>query len=213
MGNQVAAMLRRVPDALEASDMRIAREIERMDDKVDTQFEAIKLYLVQVTRAEMRDDESRRAVEILSFTTNLEHIGDIIDKNLMELVAKKCARAWRFGRGARPSCAGSTGCRRHHVAGAERLRQPRPPACAPAGRGKGVLSATQSARPRKAIMQRLRAGRTESIESSAVISISSAISSASTATWPRRPIRSSRRSANFAIPGCAERESEASSRS
>ena len=37
----------------------------------------------------MADEESRRCVEILTFTTNLEHIGDIIDKNLMELAAKK----------------------------------------------------------------------------------------------------------------------------
>ena len=88
--------------------MRIAREIERMDDKVDTQFEAIKLYLVQVTRAEMRDDESRRAVEILSFTTNLEHIGDIIDKNLMELVAKKVRKGMAF------SAEGQAELRRFH---------------------------------------------------------------------------------------------------
>src|SRR3546814_18178153 len=34
-------------------------------------------------------DLSGRCVEILNFTTNLEHIGDIIDKNLMELASKK----------------------------------------------------------------------------------------------------------------------------
>ena len=39
---------------------------------------------------------SRRYVEILSFVTNLEHVGDIIDKNLSELAAKKIKRKFQF---------------------------------------------------------------------------------------------------------------------
>jgi phosphate:Na+ symporter len=35
-------------------------------------------------------------VEILNFTTNLEHIGDIIDKNLMELASKKIKQHTSF---------------------------------------------------------------------------------------------------------------------
>ena len=44
----------------------------------------------------MGEDDSRRYVEILTFTTNLEHIGDIIDKNLMELAAKKIKKRYAF---------------------------------------------------------------------------------------------------------------------
>jgi phosphate:Na+ symporter len=44
----------------------------------------------------MSDEDSRRYVEILSFTTNLEHIGDIVDKNLMELAAKKIRHGYAF---------------------------------------------------------------------------------------------------------------------
>jgi phosphate:Na+ symporter len=35
-------------------------------------------------------------MEIVSFTINLEHIGDIIDKNLCELAAKKIKRRYQF---------------------------------------------------------------------------------------------------------------------
>ena len=35
-------------------------------------------------------------MEIVSFTINLEHIGDIIDKNLTELAAKKIKRNLQF---------------------------------------------------------------------------------------------------------------------
>jgi phosphate:Na+ symporter len=44
----------------------------------------------------MTEEESRRYIEILTFTTNLEHIGDIIDKNLMELAAKKIRQRYTF---------------------------------------------------------------------------------------------------------------------
>ena len=35
-------------------------------------------------------------MEIISFSINLEHVGDIIDKNLTELAAKKIKRKFRF---------------------------------------------------------------------------------------------------------------------
>ena len=55
----------------------------------------------------MGEEESRRYVEILTFTTNLEHIGDIIDKNLMELAAKKIKNRYTFSPEGWPSCAPS----------------------------------------------------------------------------------------------------------
>ncbi|MCP8940809.1 Na/Pi cotransporter family protein [Alsobacter sp. SYSU M60028] len=168
MGNQVAAMLRRVLDALESSDLRVARDIERMDDRVDTQFEAIKLYLVQITRAEMRDDESRRAVEILSFTTNLEHIGDIIDKNLMELVGKKVRKGMAF------SPEGQEELRRFHalvldtMALALNAFASRDPQLARRLVEDKVTIRTAERETLERHYARLRAGRVESMESSAV---------------------------------------------
>ena len=57
----------------------------------------------------MGEADSRRYVEILTFTTNLEHIGDIIDKNLMELAAKKIKKRLHvLGRRRLPSSSAST---------------------------------------------------------------------------------------------------------
>src|SRR3546814_3473308 len=64
-------------------------ETEAAYDVVDHLHEAIKLYLTKLNNEELDAQESGRCVEILNFTTNLEHIGDIIDKNLMELASKK----------------------------------------------------------------------------------------------------------------------------
>jgi phosphate:Na+ symporter len=44
----------------------------------------------------MTEDESRHYIEILAFNTNLEHIGDIIDKNLMELAQKRIKKGLKF---------------------------------------------------------------------------------------------------------------------
>jgi phosphate:Na+ symporter len=40
--------------------------------------------------------ESTRQIDILTFVTNLEHVGDIIDRNLMDLAAKKIRSRVQF---------------------------------------------------------------------------------------------------------------------
>jgi phosphate:Na+ symporter len=96
LGDRVSDMLRDVLRVLEKSDIKLVKEVEKADNAVDDLYEAIKLYLVKASKAEMSDEESRRYVEILTFTTNLEHIGDIIDKNLMELATKKIKNRYTF---------------------------------------------------------------------------------------------------------------------
>ncbi len=96
LGDRVADMLRQALVVIETSDIKLMRDVEKQDDAVDRVYEAIKLYLVKVSKEGLSDEESRRYLEILTFTTNLEHIGDIIDKNLMELAAKKIKHRYAF---------------------------------------------------------------------------------------------------------------------
>ena len=70
--------------------------MENADDAVDRLHEAIKLYLIQTSRTDLGEEEGRRYVEILGFTMNLEHVGDIVDKNLMELANKKIRNRYAF---------------------------------------------------------------------------------------------------------------------
>ena len=78
------------------NDRKIAAEVSRMDNIVDRLTEAIKLYIARLTRGSLDEREGRRALEIVSFAINLEHIGDIIDKNLCELAIKKIKRRYQF---------------------------------------------------------------------------------------------------------------------
>jgi phosphate:Na+ symporter len=96
MGDIVERMLVDALRVLEQNDDQLRREVEAADDEVDQLHEAIKLYLTRLSRGELDDEDSQRAVDIIAFTTNLEHIGDIIDKNLMELAAKKIRSRLRF---------------------------------------------------------------------------------------------------------------------
>ena len=96
VGDIILDMLRRSLKAIEGNDPKLVKEVEKADDDVDTLHEAIKLYLIRTSKSDMTEEDSRRYVEILTFTTNLEHVGDIIDKNLMELAAKKIKKRLTF---------------------------------------------------------------------------------------------------------------------
>ena len=96
MGDFVETMLRETIDAVMNDDRRLVEAIERSDNVVDKLHEAIKLYVTKITRESLDEREARRAMEVIAFTINLEHIGDIIDKNLMELATKKIKNRLKF---------------------------------------------------------------------------------------------------------------------
>jgi phosphate:Na+ symporter len=96
MGDTVEAMLKQVMTALMTNNRTLVSEVARMDNIVDSLDEAIKLYLTKLTRSNLDDSEAKRAMDILSFSINLEHVGDIIEKNLSELAAKKIKRNVQF---------------------------------------------------------------------------------------------------------------------
>jgi len=98
MGDVVEDMLRKAMTALMSNDRKLAAEVSRMDNIVDRLDEAIKLYVTKVTRESLDDWDGRRAMDIIAFAINLEHIGDIIDKNLMELAAKKIKHKYEFSK-------------------------------------------------------------------------------------------------------------------
>ena len=81
-------MLRQAMIAILTNDRKLVAEISQKDNAVDRLHEAIKFYVVKVTRDSLDQPEANRAMEIMALSINLEHIGDILDKNLMELANK-----------------------------------------------------------------------------------------------------------------------------
>jgi len=98
LGDIVETMLRQAMTALMTDDRRLVAEVSRMDNAVDKLDEAVKLYVTRLTRESLDERDGHRAMEIIAFSINLEHIGDIIDKNLMELAQKKIKRKLAFSK-------------------------------------------------------------------------------------------------------------------
>jgi len=96
MGDLIEQMLKNTITAIMNNDRKMVAQISQMDDSVDRLHETIKLYVVKITQSSLEDHENRRAMEIHSLSINLEHIGDIIDKNLMELASKKIKHQLQF---------------------------------------------------------------------------------------------------------------------
>jgi phosphate:Na+ symporter len=63
--------------------------LEEMDDQVDHLDREIKFYLAKVNQAQLTETEARRQMELLTLTHDLEQIGDVINKEMMELAEKK----------------------------------------------------------------------------------------------------------------------------
>src|SRR5215467_6817171 len=92
----VQGMLRDVPVVFASSHHELLENVERRDDQVDFLEREIKLFLARLGRDAMGPDLNRKEIGLISVIGNLENIGDIIDKNLMELGRKKLYQARRF---------------------------------------------------------------------------------------------------------------------
>lgn len=88
MSDVVGAMLRGSREVFASGDRDRLDEVARMDDTLDRLHTAIQLYLAGVGEDDLDGDDAARLDEILGFALNLEHIGDIVDRDLMALAAK-----------------------------------------------------------------------------------------------------------------------------
>jgi phosphate:Na+ symporter len=89
LADTVEVMLREAILPFEQAHAARREAIKRLDAEVDRGQEEVKLYLTRLTRRPLTEEQSRQAFDLILFTTNLEHVGDIIDKTLLELAAKK----------------------------------------------------------------------------------------------------------------------------
>ncbi len=67
-----------------------------LDDTVDRLQQAVKLYIAKLDRETLSPADAKRSDEIISYAINLEHIGDIIDRGLAGMAAKKQKRQVMF---------------------------------------------------------------------------------------------------------------------
>ena len=66
----------------------VDKEVRRLDDDVDVLYTAIKLYLAQIQKEDLGEEDSRRWAEIIEMALNLEQAGDIIERMAGDVGAK-----------------------------------------------------------------------------------------------------------------------------
>ncbi|MBI2527981.1 MAG: Na/Pi cotransporter family protein [Candidatus Rokubacteria bacterium] len=96
MGDVAQAMLRDAMAVLRTDNQELLEDVERRDDQLDYLEREIKIFLSRLGRETMSPDLAQKEIALITFIGNLENIGDIIDKNLMELARKKLYQGRKF---------------------------------------------------------------------------------------------------------------------
>jgi phosphate:Na+ symporter len=96
MGELVELMLRPLMELFEGDDRPAISRVRKIDKEVNRAHTNIKLYLAEVSRGKMTEEEARRSVELTNFAINLEHAGDIVSKLLLPLADERAEKGWRF---------------------------------------------------------------------------------------------------------------------
>jgi phosphate:Na+ symporter len=96
MADVLDAMLQSVHDALTSTDRRPIAEAKRLDDILDSLNSAIKSYLTGLDPEGLNSEDMRRLSDILAFSTNMEHAGDVVARNLLPLAQRRIKRGLSF---------------------------------------------------------------------------------------------------------------------
>jgi phosphate:Na+ symporter len=83
LGDVVDDMLRRITPAMLSGAPEDLESIAKLDDVVDALHGHIVKYLGNISRRPLGDDQSREVLALLEIATALEHIGDIIETELV----------------------------------------------------------------------------------------------------------------------------------
>lgn len=96
LADVVETMLGGLKTVWEDNDAELARELRALDDQVDDLYSAIKYYMAKISRSELDEREGQRWTEVISFTINMEQVGDLIERVLLEVEDKKIKKGRHF---------------------------------------------------------------------------------------------------------------------
>src|SRR5260370_40729387 len=101
MGDVAQSMLREAVRVLQPDSQELLEDVERRDDQLDYLEREVKLFLSRLGQETMSPDLLRKEIGLISFIGNLENIGDIVAKHLMERARQKLYQGRRFSAAGR----------------------------------------------------------------------------------------------------------------
>lgn len=96
MADITYSMLKGTMDVFKSNDEELMKTLVSEDDRVDTLEEEITSYLTKLSQEELTAADSQKAVSLLYAVDELEHIGDLVSKNLMGYARKKTKQGFSF---------------------------------------------------------------------------------------------------------------------
>ncbi|HEY0201366.1 MAG TPA: Na/Pi cotransporter family protein, partial [Burkholderiaceae bacterium] len=96
LADTVETMLRGVLTVIQTNDLKLAGQLRKMDDTVDGLYSSIKYYLTKIPHEALDEAESQRWTDIISFTINMEQVGDIVERVLQDIEDKKIKKGRSF---------------------------------------------------------------------------------------------------------------------
>jgi phosphate:Na+ symporter len=168
MADVLEAMLRGALDALDRGDRNRVTAAKSLDDVLDHLNRAIKVYLTALDPDSLDDADNRRLGEILTFITNLERAGDIVEKGLMVVAAKRLKRGLAFSTEGQAEIRGMLERLADNVHTAAAVFMTDDARAARSLLGEKEVFRDLEARATEAHFARIRAGRVESVETSAL---------------------------------------------
>lgn len=96
LGQEVDRMLDQVIVTFQKEDSYLVEDVWRADQKVDQRYAALSKYLSRLGQADLSEADTRRLRDSFLLIEELEHIGDIVSRNLVPLATKKLERGVDF---------------------------------------------------------------------------------------------------------------------
>lgn len=96
MADSLETMLKGVGEAFDRGDRARIAETRRTDDVLDSLNDAIKAYVTGLDADDMSASDHARASSVLAFAINIEHAGDILDRNVMATAARRAKKGLRL---------------------------------------------------------------------------------------------------------------------
>ena len=96
MGDLIDSMLEAMLDVLQGKQTAVTQEMRRLTDDVEALYSAIKLYLAQMPREDLSDQDSRRWAEIIELAINLKLASDLIERMLRKVQQQKTSQRRSF---------------------------------------------------------------------------------------------------------------------
>lgn len=96
IGDVIEEMLNGMKLSIVGNDRAMNARCRALDDRIDELYSSVKMYLTDVDAGSLDGEDVARWDEIMLVNINLEYVGDIVERILVDLDQRKLSRNFRF---------------------------------------------------------------------------------------------------------------------